>query len=97
MAPFLWLVRRVRPRRGALLGLAFGLAYFGALLWWIERFGQMAWSALTIASAVFVAAFGLLAPVIWRRDRPIRSGVGLRLGANLGYLKFTDRPTWNPF
>ena len=28
---------------------------------------------------------------------PIRSGVGLRLGANLGYLKFTTRPTWNPF
>jgi hypothetical protein len=28
---------------------------------------------------------------------PIRSGIGLRLGANLGYLKFTDSPTWNPF
>ena len=28
---------------------------------------------------------------------PIRSGVGLRLGANVGYLKFTARPTWNPF
>ncbi|MGB6535747.1 MAG: DUF1134 domain-containing protein [Xanthobacteraceae bacterium] len=28
---------------------------------------------------------------------PIRSGVGLRLGANVGYLKFTSRPTWNPF
>ena len=28
---------------------------------------------------------------------PIRSGLGLRLGANLGYLKFTERPTWNPF
>ena len=28
---------------------------------------------------------------------PIRAGVGLRLGANLGYLKFTPRPTWNPF
>ena len=27
---------------------------------------------------------------------PIRSGVGLRLGANLGYLKFTAQPTWNP-
>jgi hypothetical protein len=27
---------------------------------------------------------------------PIRSGVGLRLGANIGYLKFTPRPTWNP-
>ncbi len=28
---------------------------------------------------------------------PIRSGVGLRLGANVGYLKYTRRPTWNPF
>jgi hypothetical protein len=28
---------------------------------------------------------------------PIRSGVGARLGVNVGYLKFTDRPTWNPF
>ena len=28
---------------------------------------------------------------------PIRSGLGLRLGANIGYLKFTPRATWNPF
>jgi hypothetical protein len=28
---------------------------------------------------------------------PIRSGLGLRLGANVGYLKYTPRPTWNPF
>ena len=28
---------------------------------------------------------------------PIRSGVGLRLGANVGYLKYTRNPTWNPF
>ena len=28
---------------------------------------------------------------------PIRAGVGLRLGANVGYLKYTPRPTWNPF
>lgn len=27
----------------------------------------------------------------------IRSGVGLRLGANVGYTKYTRRPTWNPF
>lgn len=27
----------------------------------------------------------------------IRSGVGVRLGANIGYLKYTRRPTWNPF
>lgn len=28
---------------------------------------------------------------------PIRTGVGARLGINVGYLKFTRQPTWNPF
>ncbi|WP_417678361.1 DUF1134 domain-containing protein [Roseibium sp.] len=28
---------------------------------------------------------------------PIKSGLGARLGVNIGYLKFTDKPTWNPF
>ena len=27
---------------------------------------------------------------------PIQAGVGLRLGANIGYLKFTPKATWNP-
>jgi hypothetical protein len=28
---------------------------------------------------------------------PIRSGVGIRAGLNVGYLNFTQQPTWNPF
>jgi hypothetical protein len=28
---------------------------------------------------------------------PIRSGLGLRLGANIGYIRFTPHATWNPF
>lgn len=28
---------------------------------------------------------------------PVRTGVGARLGINVGYLKVTERPTWNPF
>ncbi len=28
---------------------------------------------------------------------PIRTGIGARLGVNVGYLKFTRQPTWNPF
>jgi hypothetical protein len=49
-------------------------------------------------SAYFIGGFGMTAltanniVVV-----PIRSGIGLRLGANLGYLKFTNSPTWNPF
>jgi hypothetical protein len=49
-------------------------------------------------SAYFIGGFGMTA--LTANDItlvPIRSGVGLRLGANLGYLKFTERPTWNPF
>jgi hypothetical protein len=49
-------------------------------------------------SAYFIGGFGMTAltanniVVV-----PIRSGVGLRLGANIGYLKFTPIATWNPF
>jgi hypothetical protein len=49
-------------------------------------------------SAYFIGGFGMTALgsgsvlVV-----PIRSGVGFRLGANIGYLKFTPAPTWNPF
>jgi hypothetical protein len=49
-------------------------------------------------SAYLVGGFGFTALVA---DEvvlvPIRSGVGARLGVNLGYLKFTPRSTWNPF
>ena len=28
---------------------------------------------------------------------PIRTGVGLRLGANVGYMKYSSKPQLNPF
>jgi hypothetical protein len=49
-------------------------------------------------SAYFIGGFGMTAltanniVVV-----PIRTGVGFRLGANIGYLKFTRNATWNPF
>jgi hypothetical protein len=49
-------------------------------------------------SAYFIGGFGMTALTANNVVLvPIRSGVGFRLGANLGYLKFTERPTWNPF
>ena len=49
-------------------------------------------------SAYFIGGFGMTALTASNIIVvPIRSGVGFRLGANVGYLKFTDRPTWNPF
>jgi hypothetical protein len=69
--------------------LVYNLPQVGAIF---DRFGGIA------GSAYFIGGFGMTAlaanniVVV-----PIRSGIGLRLGANLGYLKFTDTPTWNPF
>src|SRR6516164_2922602 len=49
-------------------------------------------------SAYFIGGFGMTALASGNVIVvPIRSGVGLRLGANIGYLKFTQQPTWNPF
>jgi len=49
-------------------------------------------------SAYIVAGVGMT--VLKSRDVilvPIRTGLGARLGVNVGYLKLTRAPTWNPF
>lgn len=49
-------------------------------------------------SAYFIGGFGATALTMDNMVVvPIRSGVGFRLGANIGYLKFTPHATWNPF
>src|SRR3984893_11560023 len=53
-------------------------------------------------SAYFIGGFGMTALTANNGNNntvlvPIRSGVGFRLGANVGYLKFTPQATWNPF
>ncbi|MEW5424308.1 DUF1134 domain-containing protein [Amorphus sp. 3PC139-8] len=49
-------------------------------------------------SAYLVGGFGMtLLAADTTYILPVRSGVGARLGINLGYLKFTRKPTWNPF
>ena len=49
-------------------------------------------------SAFIVAGVGM---TVLRNNNvvivPIRTGVGARLGINVGYLKLTGQPTWNPF
>jgi hypothetical protein len=68
--------------------LIYNLPTTGAIY---ERFGGID------GSAYFIGGFGMTALTANNVVLvPIRSGVGLRLGANIGYLKFTPKPTWNP-
>jgi hypothetical protein len=57
-----------------------------------NRFGGVAGSAYVIAGVGFNVLQANRVLLV-----PIRTGVGARLGVNLGYLKLTERPTWNPF
>jgi hypothetical protein len=57
-----------------------------------QRFGGVEGSAYVVGGLGMTVLTNNAVVVV-----PIRSGIGLRLGANVGYLKFTPEPTWNPF
>jgi apolipoprotein N-acyltransferase len=73
--PLLWIGRQARPARGALLGLAFGLAYYGILLSWILPFGVIAWLPLVFVEALYAALFCGLLRILWRDERPFVSAL----------------------
>lgn len=57
-----------------------------------RRFGGVDGSAYVLGGVGLTLLKG--GPVLMA---PIRTGVGLRLGANIGYVRFTPHATWNPF
>lgn len=56
------------------------------------RFGGISGSAYVVAGVGMTALKNKNMVLV-----PIRTGVGARLGVNVGYLKLTRQPTWNPF
>lgn len=69
--------------------LVYGLPTVDAIY---DRFGGVN------GSAYFVGGVGMT--VLLKNEVvlvPVRAGVGARLGLNMGYLKYTAKPTWNPF
>jgi hypothetical protein len=69
--------------------LVYSLPQTGAIF---DRFGGLNGSAFLVGGFGMTALTGNNIIVV-----PIRSGIGLRLGASLGWLKFTESRTWNPF
>ncbi|MEX4009058.1 EipA family protein [Mesorhizobium sediminum] len=57
-----------------------------------RRYAGVAGSAYVVAGLGFTVLKN--GPVLLV---PVRTGVGARLGLNVGYLKLTQSPTWNPF
>lgn len=57
-----------------------------------SRYAGVAGSAYLVAGVGMTVLAGKGIYIV-----PIVSGVGARLGLNIGYLKFTRKATWNPF
>jgi apolipoprotein N-acyltransferase len=78
VAPALLLLglHEATPARGFVFGLVFGLVGFGLTLSWLQLFGTLAWSALTILAALSVALFGAAFPLVRRAGHPVRTALG---------------------
>jgi apolipoprotein N-acyltransferase len=88
IVPLLWALSGASVRRGALLGFAFGLAYYAILLHWILPLGAIAWLPLSISQAAYTALFGAVLPLVWREERPLRSAAaGAALWTAVDWLR----------
>jgi apolipoprotein N-acyltransferase len=77
LVPLLLVLRSCTAGRGAIVGLCFGLGLYGASLYWIALFGELAWTALVLLSAAAIAAFGAVAVIVRRPDRPIVNALAI--------------------
>ena len=93
LVPLLGLAARVGPGRGAVLGLAFGVGFFGSLVVWLSIVGWAAWFAAVLIEASFIALFGavwavtsrvsprwwvVLAPSLWVATEALRGVIPFR-------------------
>jgi apolipoprotein N-acyltransferase len=77
LIPLLWALRGARARRGALLGLVFGVTFWGLLLSWLIPVSGVAWAALAVGLSLFLILFGAVVPVIWHERAPILTAVAV--------------------
>ena len=74
IAPLVVVAGDVTAGRGFLLGVTFGLAFFGVLLYWISIVGWIAWGLLILLQALFLGVFGALWSLL-RPRLPLWAGV----------------------
>ena len=80
LVPVLWAARGARARRGALLGLVFGLVFFGLLLSWLAPLTGVGYGAVTAAQAGWMALLFAYITSVWRADRPVRTALAVGAG-----------------
>ncbi|HYZ11172.1 MAG TPA: apolipoprotein N-acyltransferase [Actinomycetota bacterium] len=77
LVPLMWALRASRVRRGALLGLSFGVLFYGLLLSWLIPVSILGWAALVLGVGAFLALFGAVVPAVWRDRAPLSTAVAV--------------------
>lgn len=77
LIPLFWALHRGRARRGALLGLTFGLVFNGLLFTWLIPVSVLAYATLALGMSGFLALFGAVVPVVWHEKAPIRTAMAV--------------------
>ncbi len=80
LVPALWAARGVRARRGAAVGLVWGLAFYGPLLWWLIPVTILGWAVLVLSLGGWYALLFASLAAVWRDDRPIRTALAVGAG-----------------
>jgi len=72
LVPLLLALRGLRPAPAAGVGLAFGLAFYGVLLLWLNRLGLPAYLTVVAVAAAYSALFGVLVAAASQRGGDVR-------------------------
>ncbi len=70
LTPLMYYTYNARWKRALVCGLAFGMGFFGTLLYWIGVFGKLPWFVLAVFQSIFIIGFVVLAKLM---------GQGMRL------------------
>lgn len=66
LAALLVLTVRQSVRSAALLGLLFGLGFFGVVLWWLNAVGRDGWVALVLVQSLYFVPMAMATAVVGR-------------------------------
>jgi apolipoprotein N-acyltransferase len=61
LAPLMYYTYDPRWKRALICGLAFGVGFFGTLIYWLVVFGTLPWVALAVFQSLFIIGFVLAA------------------------------------
>lgn len=69
LSPLIYYIYRLRWKRALICSFAFGMGFFGTLVYWIAVFGKLPWFALALIESLYIIGFAAAAKLLGARLR----------------------------